>query len=118
MASPVDTMVHGALGEGLAQPNEAKRLGPKEEIQQRKFRLQEHGKERIWLREESAQVEVEVKKLEDEIKEDFLNKNTKLIKQGVHDHTDKFREYHHELISLMPWLGPYITTRIDQGGAL
>jgi len=52
---------------------------------------------------------VEVKKLDDEIKEYFLNKETRVIKQGVHDHADKFEHYRHELISLMPWLGPHIT---------
>lgn len=50
-------------------------------------------------------MEAEVKKLEDEIKEDFLDKNTKVIKQGVHDHVDEFWDYCRELISLMPWIG-------------
>jgi len=53
-------------------------------------------------------VEAEVKKLEDEIKEDFLDKKTRVIKQGVYDHVDKFGGYCHELISLMPWLGLHI----------
>lgn len=60
--------------------------------------------------EKSALMEVEVKKLEDEIKENFLNKKTRVIKQGAHDHIDKLGDYHHEFISLMPWLGPHITT--------
>ena len=47
-----------------------------EEIQQGNFRLQELEKERGRLRKKSALVEAEVKTLEDEIKEDFLDKKT------------------------------------------
>lgn len=47
-------------------------------------------KERVRLRDKSALVEVEVKKLEDEIKKDFLDKKTTVIKQGVHDYVDEF----------------------------
>ena len=36
----------------------------------------------------------------------------------MHDHVDKFEDYHYKLISLMPWLGPHITKRINQGDAL
>ena len=57
----------------------------------------------------SALVDVEVKKLENEIKEYFLGKNTRVIKQDVDDYNNKFEAYHHELISLMSWLGPHIT---------
>jgi len=63
-------------------------------------------------------VEVEVKKLEDQIRDDFLDKKTMVTKQGVHDHANKLEDYYHELISLMPWLGPHITKRINQGDAL
>ena len=63
-------------------------------------------------------MEVEVKKLEDAIKAHFLDKETKVIRQGGYDHTDKFKDYHYKLISLMPWLGPHITKQIDQGSAL
>jgi len=63
-------------------------------------------------------VEAKVKKLEDEIKEYFLDKKIRMIKQSANNHIDKFRDYHHELISLMPWLGPYITTRINHDDAL
>ena len=50
-------------------------------------------KERVWLREKSALVEVEVKKLEEEIKKDFLDKKTMVIKQGAHDYGDEFWDY-------------------------
>jgi len=47
MAALVDTMVRGTLEEGIAQLNKTERLGPKEEIQQGNFRLQELEKERV-----------------------------------------------------------------------
>ena len=59
-------------------------------------------KERVRLREKSILVEAEVKKLEDEIKKDFLDKKTRVIIQGVHDHVEEFLDYSQELISLMP----------------
>ena len=40
--------------------------------------------------------------VEDEIKEEFLAEKTRMIRQGAHDHTDKFENYHRELVSLMP----------------
>lgn len=64
------------------------------------------------LRKKNTLVKVEVKKLEDEIKEYVLDKKNKVIRQYVHDHADEFEDYHHELISLMPWLGPHITKKI------
>jgi len=60
MIAPIDTMVRGTL---------------EVEIQQGNLRLQELEEERIRLRKKSTLVETEVKKLEDEIKEDFLRKN-------------------------------------------
>ena len=36
---------------------------------------------------------VEVKKLEEEIKKDFLDKKTRVIKQGAHDYVDEFGDY-------------------------
>lgn len=62
MITSVDMTIHGTL---------------EEEIQTGKFRLQELEKERVRLRKKSALVEVEVKKLEDEIKEVFLDKKTR-----------------------------------------
>ena len=53
----------------------------------------------MWLRKKSSLVEAKVKKLEDEIKEDFLYKKNKVIRQNVHDHADEFEDYRHELIS-------------------
>jgi len=52
--------------------------------------------------------------LEDKIRDKFLDKNTTVIKHGVHDHADKLEDYPHKLMSLMPWLGPHITKRINQ----
>ena len=51
-------------------------------------------KERVRLREKSALVEVEVKKREDKIKKDFLDKKTRVIKQGAHNYVDEFEDYH------------------------
>lgn len=50
-------------------------------------------KERVRLREKSALVEAEVKKLEDEIKKYFLDKKNRGIR-GAHDHIDEFWDYH------------------------
>ena len=71
IAAPVDMTAHGALEEGISQLNKAERLGPEEEIWQGDLRLKEIMKERVWLREKSALVEAEVKKLDDEIKKIF-----------------------------------------------
>jgi len=44
----------------------------------------------------------EVKKLEDEIKEEFLAEKTRMVRQGAYDHIAKFENYQRELVSLMP----------------
>lgn len=75
MIAPADMMVRGTL---------------EEEIQQGNSRLQELEEERVQLRKKSALVDAEVMKLEDEIKEDFLGKNPRVIGQDAHDHDDKF----------------------------
>lgn len=72
----------------------------------------------VRLRKRSALVDTEVKKLEDEIKEYFLGKKIRVIRQDVYERDDRFKAYHQELISLMPWLGPHITKHIDQGSVL
>ena len=41
-----------------------------------------------------------------------------MVRQGAYDHADKFENYRHELISLMPWLGPHIVKHSNQGSAL
>ncbi len=87
-------------------------------IQQGNLRLQELEEERVQLRKKSALVEAEVKKLKDTIKEDFLAKKTRMVRQGAFNHADKFENYHHELISLMPRLGPHIAKHNDQGSTL
>ena len=63
-------------------------------------------------------MEAEVKMLENEIKQACLVDKPRMARQGVYDHTYKFENYCHELISLMPWLGPHIAKYSDQGSAL
>lgn len=63
-------------------------------------------------------MDTKVKKLEDEINKDFLSKKTRMVRQEARDHDNKVTAYHHELISLMPWLGPHISKHSDQGSAL
>jgi hypothetical protein len=74
IVAPIDTMVREAQKEGITQPQETEHMGLEEEIQQGNLRLQELEKERVRLRKKSALMDAEVKKLEDEIKEDFLDK--------------------------------------------
>ena len=59
-----------------------------------------------------------VKKMEDEIKKDFLCKKTKMIRQGACDPDDRVKAYCRELIRLMPCLGPHIAKFSDQGSVL
>lgn len=35
-------------------------------------------------------MDTEVKKLEDDIKEEFLAEKTRMVRQGAYEHTDKF----------------------------
>lgn len=63
-------------------------------------------------------MDVEVKKLEDEMKEAFFVEEPRMVGQGAYNHTDKFEHYCCELVSLLPWLGLHITKRSDQGSAL
>lgn len=56
--------------------------------------------------------------LENEIKEEFLVEKLRMVSQGAYDHTNRLENYHRELVSLFPWLGPHITKRSDQGSAL
>lgn len=63
-------------------------------------------------------MDVEVKKQEDEIKEEFLVKKPRVVRQGAYDHTEKLDNYCRELVSLLPWLGPHITKCSDQGSML
>ena len=46
--------------------------------------------ERVRLREKSVMVEAKVKKLEEGIQKDFLDKKIVVIKQGAHDYDDEF----------------------------
>ena len=76
IVAPMDMMDRRALEEGITQLQviEEERLGPKEEIQLGKVRLQELMNERVRLREKSTMAEAKVKKLEEGIKKDFLDK--------------------------------------------
>lgn len=38
--------------------------------------------------------------------------------QGAADCTDKWEDYHQELVSLLSWLGPHIAKRNNQGSTL
>jgi len=118
IAVAVDTMVYEAWNEGITQPQETIHMRLKKEIQQGNLRLHELENERVWLKEKSALMDAEVKKMEDEIKEEFLTENTRMVRQGAYDHADKFEHYHCELVSLLPWLRPHITKLSDQGSTL
>lgn len=98
LTAPIDMTVRGTL---------------EEEIQQGNIRLQELEEERVWLRKKSALVDAKVKMMEDEIKEDFLRKNTIVERLDAYDRDNKFKPYCHELISLMSWLEPPITKHSD-----
>ena len=39
-------------------------------------------------------------------------------RSNAYDRDDRFKAYFHELISMIPWLGPHITKRSNQGSAL
>jgi len=75
-------------------------------------------KESVWLWEKSALVEIEVKKLKEEINKDFLDQKIRVIKQGVHDYGENFGDYCQEFISLMPQVGPNITIGISHDGMM
>ena len=87
-------------------------MGPEEEILHGDLRLQELMKERVRLREKTSLVETRVKKLEEEIKNDFLDEKMRVINEGAHDYVNEFGDYCRELINLMPCIEPYITKRI------
>jgi len=56
-------------------------MGLEEEIQQGNLRLHKLEEERVRLRKKNALMDVEVKNMEDEIKKDFLDKNTSMVRQ-------------------------------------
>lgn len=92
---PMDMMDCGALEEGIAQLEELKeeRLGSDEEIQQGDLRLQELMNESIRFRKKSAMVEAEVKKLEDGIKKDFLDKRIVVIEHNKLVYVEELGDY-------------------------
>lgn len=56
--------------------------------------------------------------MESEIKQACLIDKARMARHGVDDHTNELEDYHDKLISLLPWLGPHITERSNQGNAL
>jgi len=80
--------------------------------------LQELEKERVCLRNKSALIEAEVKKMDSEIKKDFLNKKTGMPKQGANDPANRFEDYQCKLIRLIAWIEPHITKQINYSRAL
>jgi len=97
------------MNKGIAQLKEDEILRCEEKFKQGNLKLQELEKERVWLRNKSALMEAEVKKLENEIKKDFLDKKVRVPKQGAQDPSDRLENYQCEWISLMSFLGPQIT---------
>lgn len=77
--APTYMTYHGALKEGITQLKEEEQMGPDEEIYQGDLRLQKLMKEKVRLREASAMAKEEVKKLEEGIKMDFLDKKVVVI---------------------------------------
>lgn len=63
-------------------------------------------------------MDTEVKKLENEMKEAFLDEKPRMARQGMYSHTDKLESYHRELVSLLPWLRLHLAKRSDEGSAL
>ena len=74
--------------------------------------------ESVCLREKSTMVEAEVKKLEEGIKKDFLDRKTIVIKQDELDSIDKLRDRHREFLSFLHGMGWYVIKDITEGGAI
>jgi len=73
---------------------EGERLGLDEEIQQGDLRLQALMNEISQLRKKSIMVEAKIKKLEDGIKKDFLDKKTIVIEYDERNYIDKLGDCH------------------------
>lgn len=116
--APVDTTIHEAQNEGITQSQETEHIRLEEEIRRGNLRLQELEKDQVWLREKSDLMDAEVKKLENQIKQEFLVEKLRLVRQGAYDHVDKLEDYCLKLVSLLPWLGPHIAKCNDRGSAL
>lgn len=74
--------------------------------------------ETIRFRKKSAMAEAKVKKLEDGIKKDFLDKKTMVIEQNELLYVDEIWDYRQELIILMLWIGPYVIKETSDKGAM
>jgi len=64
--------------------------------------------ERVRLREKSAKVESEVKKLEEGIKKGFLDRKTIVRKKDELDYIDRLEDHHWEDLSLLHGMGPLL----------
>lgn len=62
--------------------------------------------------------EAEVKKREEGIKKDFLDRKTVLVEQDGHDYVDKPGDYCREFIGLMHCMGPFAIKEIADGGVV
>jgi len=92
---------------------ETEHIRLEEEIQWGNFRLHELEKDWVRLREKRSLMDVEIKKLENEIKEAFLIEKSRMERQGAYSHTEKLESYRHELVSLLSWLRPHLTKHSD-----
>ena len=63
-------------------------------------------------------MDAKVNKLEDEIKEAFLIKTSRVVRKCVYNHIDKLENYRRELVILLPWLGLHITKRSNHDSVL
>lgn len=63
-------------------------------------------------------MDIEVKRLENEIKRAYFIDKPRMTRQGADDDTNELEDYHEELINLLPWLRPHITKHSNQGSTL
>ena len=76
---------------GSTMDGELKELD--EEIQQGDIKIQELMNDRVRLREKSSMAGAEVKKLEEGIKKDFLDRKTVVIKQDELDKIERLGDH-------------------------
>lgn len=74
--------------------------------------------ERVQLREKSTMEEAEVKKIEEGIKKDFLDRKNDVIKPDEPDYIDILRDHRREFLSLLHEMGAYVIKEITDGGVV
>ena len=62
--------------------------------------------------------EAEIKKLEEGIKKDFLDRKTIVIEQDELDYIDRLGDHCRKFLSLLHGMGPYVIKEITDGSAL